>query len=237
MLAQFIINASVCSISPLITVISLATDTSFQEQNSYRLHTTDNQNRLKQLVDDKAKQLDIRKEVKVGCGSDNAQAIGMNWLNFPCEVMISPILVSSTEAIQGQGFIVAHELSHIKNNDLLTIPGIGFLVALSSSIALSTLGLISFIPHVLAVVFITHIATAVFSQYREKIADQTALTICTKEEKEGAIQIFEAMQKEQLKIRNENMLGKLFISDAGEDRLDIMHPSLASRISMIQQSL
>jgi hypothetical protein len=205
-------------------------------------------NKIIGLVKTKAEELCLGKEVQVKFVETNffAQANGIKSSPFRCEIIINPnVLPDGLE-----GFIIAHELAHIKSNDAFTIPGIGFLASLTSSIGLSILlsiGVLSAAASsgfILVAVVIGAVAQIAFSQYREAQADKKALSVCTLEEKRKAKKFLEQLQEDEIKYRNEKNISvitqiyrKLTISKTGEFRLDIMHPSLASRIEMIQKSI
>lgn len=202
------------------------------------------QNKLKNQIDEKRKKLGFKNEVPLKIVETNmlAQAYGLS--PFPST---QGIKISPTALYKDTGFIIAHELSHIKNNDLLTLPTAAIAAHLISSISLTLLlpkSPISKYANLIGSQMIATIAFIATSRYRESKADQLGLTVCNKKEKTEALNLFKKVLKNNLKERNhkdnnilERLIFSLVYSETGENRLDVLHPSLASRINMIEASI
>lgn len=197
---------------------------------------------VKNLVKEKADLLGLQKEVNVKAiygGFDIAQAHGCEASPFSCGITINDYVIPA----DAKGFIIAHELSHIKSNDNLTFPIMGLVVSLTTFVALTILFPLC-APFLNTSAAVGFIAEVVFSQYREAQADKSALSVCTHAEKEGALQFFTSMKLCQKLARHDkdagtlkNFFNRCLFSETGECRLDIFHPSIESRIQMIKDSM
>lgn len=147
-----------------------------------------------------------------------------------------------------QEVIIAHELSHIRSNDFAWV-GIcssilGVITALALHILFPSLSIYS--PDSPAAIIgfaVSTVALIFFSRWREECADKRGLSICSAPARVAAPYIFEWLKEETLHYRNDpksSSLSKLWrkfcISEEGEDRLDILHPSLKTRIRYIRQA-
>ena len=90
--------------------------------------------------------------------------------------------------------------------------------------------------------FLVGVSLAPFvSQWREKCADITALSVCSKEAQIEALKYFESLRDGQIVYRNEKNISstsklwrEFLISADGDYRLDFFHPSLNNRIKYIK---
>ncbi len=202
---------------------------------------------IEDIVKIKAEALELNKKVQVKFSRTHmgAQAHGIAATSFTCGIIVNPSLSFDKEL----PFFMAHELSHIKHNDIFRMPVIAYLASLISRVALTlflgksvtTFGLFTMS---LTSITIGFVAYTKFSQYCETQADKKALTVCSNEEKSSALNFFENLRKPQLKFRNaegltriQQFYRKCLISETGEKRTDILHPSLSGRIEMIEKSL
>lgn len=145
-------------------------------------------------------------------------------------VMLAPgIHAEDKEACH---FIIKHEISHIKNNDLFTIP----LTASISSFAAAVFGTCT-MPRLSASLLTAAVgimALSLFSQWREGIADDFAIENSSDDELLGGRRILMAIQQMNLDAR-ETFWKKIEFSSFG-DAFNILHPSLRSRIKKIDFS-
>jgi Zn-dependent protease with chaperone function len=204
---------------------------------------------IKSKIEAKAKALGLKKnpQVKIVTTANHpAQAHGIEFSPFGCVITINPNLISQN----AEDFLIAHELAHIKSNDRFTIPGVGFLASLTSSIGLSILLSIGILSApvssgcILVAMIIGLVAQVAFSRYREVQADIKALSVCKYDEKGAMKDHLINIRKARINFRGEKNISlltqiyrKLTISETGEFRLDIMHPSLASRIQRIEYNM
>lgn len=122
-----------------------------------------------------------------------------------------------------RGFKIAREIAHIKNNDTLSIGVVVVAAGVISSMALAVLfpflavknsTLNNNTPATTIGIFVaTPIALVLFSRWREACADKTALSICSQEEKQAAL------------------------DGVGEDNGNIFYPSHQARRDYILASL
>ena len=138
------------------------------------------------------------------------------------------------ENIEMFGFLMKHEISRIKYNDLFTIP----LVAFICQFAVAVFGMcaFNFAPFVWVANIVGIASMALFSQWREAKADDFAIKNSSNQELVCGRNIL-------ILIKNKNSCArttiskKIMISATGEVRLDIFHLSLTSRIQKIDKAL
>jgi len=131
-------------------------------------------------------------------------------------------------------WLIKHEISHIKNNDYFTMPLVTALCSLAATIFSAFL--MPVIPVLLVTISVGYIAKTIFSQYRERKADDFAIDNSSNEELKGGRRILKAMIETNLKARN-TLWRKIAFSSTGECRLDFAHPSLKSRVKKIENRL
>ncbi len=162
-----------------------------------------------------------------------ASALGTNiFKNGDAVILVAPGFYEADK--DACNFVMKHEISHIKNNDLFTMHGVPCVCQLAASIfgmhSLSfwlALG-ISFTVGI--------VSRALFSQWREAKADDFAIANSSEQELKGGRRFFIAIQ--QLNIEERNTFWKrIAFSATGNTRLDILHPSTTSRIQKIEGAL
>ncbi len=150
----------------------------------------------------------------------------------PALILIPPEFHKTDE--KACQFLTKHEIGHIKNNDCFTIP----LVTCICSAAAAIFGAFT-LPWV-ASTFLAGVVSAValtlFTLWREGKADDFAIENSTNEELLGGRRMFIASKQANLSERTTFWKKIAFTSD-GEDRFDIMHPSLNSRVKKIEKEL
>jgi Zn-dependent protease with chaperone function len=196
-------------------------------------------------VDEIAKKLGIDKKLEVSFITGLtvcAQAMGNTIFPGKAGLAIDPNLLDKLPSGDLK-FLVAHELSHIKHNDTLTIPLLTGLVQLISTVALSIL-----FPYATAISAISYTAFAVglitfslFSRYREECADKKAYSICSQEGKKGAINFLTNLKNGNIQYRNEENINvfsslwrKIKVNEQGDVRWDVLHPSFQTRIDYLR---
>lgn len=132
-------------------------------------------------------------------------------------------------------FILKHELSHIKHNDVFNTYCIGSVSTLATIIfKISSVSL----PYFFVVLGVSIGVTALFSRWREERADDFAIKNSDIEELKGGRRILKASQQVLKNIRpNLHAFRRFFITSEGNDWLDIYHPSLTSRIQKVEKAL
>jgi Zn-dependent protease with chaperone function len=229
----------------------------FRFQKDDKLLSVAKRTHLESKIHELAQKLGINKpleliEKKGLMGGGQAQGVAF----FSCRagIAINPDDVNeiSEEELE---FLIAHELSHIKANDLIWMGAVYGIVSVTSTLAMSILVPSSaayFSPMVMATFTISSPAAAVglsvsfiafvfFSKWREECADKLGFSICSGAAQKAAPQYFDAIRKSQIEHRNDNegsYLSKLWrrclITEEGEFRLDVFHPSLKNRIKYLQ---
>ncbi len=132
-------------------------------------------------------------------------------------------------------FIIKHEISHIKHNDLFTrkcVPCVCQAVA-----SIFGMRFLSFFPALGLVFIVGLVSEALFSMWQEVRADDFAIENSSDAELKGVRRAFIALQEVNIEERNTTLWKRVIISDSGERRLDILHPSLTSRIQKIEKAL
>jgi Zn-dependent protease with chaperone function len=131
-------------------------------------------------------------------------------------------------------FVLKHEISHIKHNDRCSACALAFIATLTALFLTSSCN-----ESLSADIVAFTGAITLFSAmcYQERKADDFAIRHSSIDELEGGIRLFKAIQKRYLEVRENSDLAKWLISSNGENRLDLMHPSLAHRIKKIEAQL
>ncbi|MBS4168548.1 M48 family metalloprotease [Parachlamydia sp. AcF125] len=195
------------------------------------------------------KKLEIREISGLELG---AQAMGNVIFPGRAGVIIDPYFFECLTP-ETQEFFVAHEISHIKHHDSLTLCLVAGVASMVTTIALSVLfprsadlssgkwyGGVACSGGVAAGMFTYSLA----SQWREKCADKTAFSVCSPEAQAAAIEFFEDCRSIYRGYRNEEGISflssvwrKTRIMAEGEDRLDILHPFLKDRINYLKEGV
>lgn len=183
-----------------------------------------------------------------------AQAQGIAFFSSRAGIAIDPDLADSMPEAELE-FLIAHELSHIKANDLIWMGAVSSIVGVITTLAMSNLFPSSaayFSPIVVATsmisslaalvgVSVSVIASALFSKWREECADKLGFSVCSDAAQKAAPQFFENIRTSQIEYRNDekgSCLSKLWrkflITEAGDVRFDVLHPSLKTRIKYLQ---
>lgn len=175
------------------------------------------------------KDLKIKERVSIGL----AEAFGTNSFKSGDAVIHTAPGMYEIDP-QASSFILKHEISHIKDNDHVQACTLA-LVSTLAALQLTS----SYDESISADVTATTGAISLFSckVLQEVKADDFAIENSSIDELKGGRRIFKAMQQLYLEAREEKMWKKLLISPAGENLLDILHPSLASRIKKIEHKL
>jgi hypothetical protein len=126
-------------------------------------------------------------------------------------------------------FIAKHEVSHIKSNDYFTLR---LVPTICAAAAATVFGITS----IVTAGAVTLGVQVVASQYREGKADDFAIAESSDEELKGGRRFYKCLQEIFLELRS-LALGKILFSSSGEDRTDILHPSLSGRIKKIETAL
>lgn len=204
---------------------------------------------LQEQVNSLAKKMGIQKPLYIFETGVLCLAQAMGGASIPGRAGIAIDTDFLKTAGTGQEAILAHEIAHIAHNDrfsgLVCQLGVYTISAIATAILLPGIvsaGLIGGLASALIGTAVSAIALIIFSRWQEKRADIEGFDACSPEGKMGAITFFRTMQQKQLKFRNESNLSvvaqlwrKFLITAEGNCRLDILHPSLTTRIDYLYQ--
>lgn len=193
---------------------------------------------LEERVKEYAAKLGIHKEVEL-CETEKGPFFvrGNNFLPGKIRVYVNPLAINH-HGLEQTSFIVAHELGHAKNNDLLTIPLVHFLVTLLVTVLarkylMQSVRLNSRANSLGGILGI--VAFSVFSTWRERHADLTALSIVEPNIRKAGAEFMDEVRRLNLEQKAENPRLSFLTSDTGEQHIDIAHPSLESRAQVIRE--
>lgn len=229
----------------------------FYLQKDDKLLSADKRGLLESTTQELTRKLGIRKPVelmeKKGLICGTAQAQGVELFSARAGLAIDPDWIGNLSEAEHE-FILAHELSHIKQNDVMWLGiasgVVGVITTLAmcilfpwsatyyfSEVALAILTITS--PAALTGQFVSIIACAFFSQWMEKRADKLAMTVCSESARKSAPALIKRAMQDQIEHRNKegNCLSMLWrrclINEDGDVRIDIFHPSCSSRIDYL----
>lgn len=165
--------------------------------------------------------------------ADICSAFGTNFFNKgDAIVFVAPGFNEADKA--ACHWVMKHEISHIKNNDLFTVPLISCICATAA--AVFGIFSVSCFSATLLAIAVGYAAFSLFSRWREAKADDFAIKSSSNEELLGGRRILVALQKLHLEER-QNFWTKILTSSDGNNRTDILHPLLTSRIKKIENTL
>lgn len=217
----------------------------FQENHEEALSRRERE-RLKSITNELIYRLQIKEqvEVKVARGIEGSWSLYAEGAPMLSDRVGYVIDLNSARRFSPEEleFLIAHELSHLKSNDLLWMGVVPAAAALTTTLAADILFPSSasyfsdfvktyFFPSPAALVgqVVGLFTLAYFSQWREECADRLAFSVCSDAAKKAAPRVFEKFMQVNASQRI-SFLSQLTISKEGENRLDILHPSLKSRI-------
>lgn len=225
-------------------------------QEDAKLLSTEKRSCIELKVRELATKLGISKPVELIeikgliCG---AQAQGNAIFPGRIGIAINPELVDELPEAHLE-FLIAHELSHIKVNDIMwmgLVPGIvGTITTLAMNIIFpssATLfsNLICCISPATSLASLIGLTVAsvtfvIFSKWREECADKLGWSVCSKAAQNVAYNFFLTLQVKHIIHRNSqegSFLSKLWrkflITADGDVRYDIFHPSLKNRVNYL----
>ena len=152
--------------------------------------------------------------------------------NGDAAVMVAPGFYEADK--DACSWVMKHEISHIKHNDLFTMQCVPCVCQLAASIF--GMCYLSFLPALGLAFTVCIVSSVLFSQWREAKADDFAIENSSDEELKGCRRLFMAMQETSIEERN-TFRKRVAISASGDMRLDILHPSVTSRIQKIERAL
>lgn len=152
--------------------------------------------------------------------------------NGDAAVMVAPDFYEADK--DACSWVMKHEISHIKYNDLFTMCGVPAVCQLAASI----FGMcsLSFLPALGLAFTVGMVSQALFSKWREAKADDFAIENSSHEELKGGRRFLMAVQEMSIEERN-TFWKRIEISPRGDMRSDILHPSITSRIQKIERAL
>jgi len=221
--------------------------------------STDHRQLLQEKINKLTKKLGIQKEIElieIEAFYTSLQALGSNVFPNKAGIAIDPNLLKEMP-FDMQEFVLAHELSHIKNNDLIKVNlYAGIVAAIVTAVAgilfpslnvrfskrgMALSGYTS--PAAIIGSFVGLYAFVFFSKKYEEAADKMAFSVCSKEAQLEGINFFKICQEYHISNRKEidsllaKIWNKMMYTSEGDFRLDILHPSLSKRIQYLQLEL
>lgn len=139
---------------------------------------------------------------------------------------------------EAAGFILKHEVGHVEHDDLFYRTVGQEVVALP--VALLAASKFSTISTVAAYGFFRLAFAISYSNWCEVRADDFAMELSSKEELQGGLRHFTSMLERNRKaVDREDVPSwmKKFVSPEGEFYLDILHPSLSSRVEKVKKAI
>ena len=199
---------------------------------------------IEQTVQRLAREAQISRPVQVFESKECYAAIARGgsgiWGGAP-RIIVQPEFVQklSDETLE---FVLAHEVSHLKNNDIVKISWLGTLVGAISAAVLAIFNP-GFIPSILSnpsrfnigLCYFTAgsvsqlISKVFYIRQTESRADSEGFAFCSESGKRGAIPFFEHMRRENIKQR-EGWFTRMTVTPDGENLIDIGHPLISRRI-------
>ncbi|MBA3239525.1 MAG: M48 family metalloprotease [Parachlamydiaceae bacterium] len=218
-------------------------------------------NQLEIKIQELANKLGISKpveliEIKGMVGQ--AQALGIDMLPGRIGIAIDPDMVESIPEAELE-FLISHELSHIKTNDIfwmMVVPAIiGGISTLAICILFPSLATL-FSPLIMGIFMVASPAAVIglavsvaalifFSRWREECADKLGFSVCSDEAQKAAATFFENLRTTMIELKNnqeddscfDQFLKNYFLTEDGDDLLDLSHPTLTARIKYLQPNL
>ena len=153
---------------------------------------------------------------------------------------------------------MAHELCHIKSNDVLKLFIVRVIFSVISMLILNRLSprlkevplpRYAIIPASLFAPIsisafvgslIGSIAIIPVARRQERAADLKGFKYCSEEEKSGVIEYFQGLQNKNIAMREHPRFAwvfKILKSSQGDERFDLAHPSLSDRIKYLSAQL
>lgn len=230
-------------------------------QKDDRVLSVEKRNHIELKILELAKKLKISRPVElieIRGLMGGAQAQGNEIFSGRIGIAINPELCDEMPEEELE-FFLAHELSHIKANDLVSVGIASGIVGMITTLAMckifpssatyfSKLVMVTTkvtSPAAAVGIVASQIAFAFFSKYREECADKLGLSICSNDAQKKAYKFFENIQIDQITFRNNEegssylsiLLKRLLITKEGEFRFDVFHPSLKNRINYLRPKL
>lgn len=225
---------------------SLANVLAIQERFSEdeRLLSPKKRDFLESKIRELSHKLGITKQVELKevTGSYTATAYGCNLLPTASGIIIDPNLVHESSEAELE-FVLAHELVHIRQNDVPWTLSLMSIAAVITTIAIhilfpASLALMGAVKT--GMIVTAMLATRVFvARRREEAADRLGFSICSRAAQEAAPQFFEKARKNNVEIKayKPSLLNNLTLTKEGDDLLAFFHPPLTHRINYLQAEL
>jgi Zn-dependent protease with chaperone function len=218
----------------------------------------------KELLGDLPQRMGITKEVRVVQATDewgervNAEALGDQLPSSIGPAIIRLNTATLNDAVSKRKNIewaLAHELSHIANNDLAFRPILFGISGTTMAISLRNLEAHTKLAKLVRFCFRTNmiagaavVTILVTSQMCEKRADLEAFAVCSQKGKEAGLQLLREIQQEELAWAEKELqdptlsswkkiIAKRSYAFKGDNPLDLLHPRLSKRIAYLEKTL
>lgn len=209
------------------------------------------------LVDSIAQRMGIEKPIELAniCSTNTPlmmQAQGMNWGIGRIGIAMTRRAPRRLSVAQLE-FVFAHELAHIRSNDVPVMYGVPGFVG-----SLVTTAIMQLFPHSTSTLTVSWttlvriwigvsspascvglsmamLTFCLLSRKREYAADAAAFIACSPDGKNGAFSLFQQflVHNQQLRTSQPTWTNRLRFDVQGNNRWDVVHPSLASRMAVL----
>lgn len=174
---------------------------------------------------------------------DIAQAFGNNSISqSDIAIVIDSALVITEPSEENDTIrcaanaIMRHEYTHIRNNDGIMLPCVTTVA--STVAAILGCATLSALPSLLLTSITSVSSYYLYSQFLERRADDAAIKHSDKKELQAFLKILKQGQTQSLLIRRlQGLKAKLIISSTGDNRFDLSHPSMSSRIAKLEKAI
>lgn len=240
------LNLLASGVIPLIFSLNAVFPLRFHYQTDSTLLKNEKREFIENKIQEFASKLMLNKQVELLVIKDmwgGAQAQGIALLPGRIGIALEPEIVNYMYETDLE-FIIAHELSHIKKNDLLTMFAIPGLMGVTTTLAINILFPSSAAHHfkLAAGSFaVSLISFVFFSRWREECADHLGFSMCSKAAQAEAGMFFEEIRKSQIDYRNNpncsfisKIWRKFLITEDGDYRLGVTHPPMKKRINYLK---
>lgn len=161
----------------------------------------------------------------------DAQAFGSSVFGFKAGILIDSS-IAMLPSIERE-VILAHEISHIKRSDPLTIHIMRGGVIDAAFLASDLLEVNSLLIWPASL----FIATRIYTKYAERLTDAAAYSLASQKAKEVHLAELLRMQTDNQKFRKISLWNRITVTRNGDERFLFTHPSLSESIEAVKKSL
>lgn len=199
---------------------------------------------MSRAAHDFAAQAGVTKEVKFflapNLGDTPAACYGNNSIaDSDVAVLLNPKFLpqddSSTQLNDAMNVAMRHEYVHLTKNDMFVRAALRVTVSVVSAL----FGLVAMKPSSALLMTVTATVTSHihYSMFMEHRSDEVAIKESSRRELSAALSLLKQHKEAAIQARSKSLWARILFSPEGNRRGDIIHPSLSSRIKMIELAL